>query len=298
MSMLAGIVPAVITPFDAEGKFNVRSFEQLVERLYAAGVHGLYLCGSTGEGMLQTVAQRKQVAEAAMRNSPSDKSVIVHVGANTTDEAIELARHAARIGAHAVSSLPPCVGLYSFAEIKSYYERLAAASDIPLLIYFFPEVAPAIKTAGQVLELAAIKNVVGLKFTDYDLYTMLRLKEQGSTIFYGRDEMLSAGLLLGADGGIGSFYNVIPELFLQLWRLAQEGRWSETRALQARINEFITITLRYPLFPALKSILGWAGIDCGPCLAPRRQSLSADESARLRDELTSAGLLELIVFEN
>src|SRR5262245_17403711 len=258
--MLAGIVPAVVTPFDAKGQFNVRSFERLVERLYAAGVHGLYLCGSTGEGMLQTVAQRKQVAEAALRNSPAGKSVIVHVGANTTDEAIELARHAALMGAHAVSSLPPAVGAYSFAEIKSYYERLAAASSIPLLIYFSPEVAPAIKTSGQVLELAAIENVAGLKFTDYDLYTMLRLKEQGSTIFYGRDEMLSAGLLLGADGGIGSFYNVIPELFLQLWRMAQEGRWDETRALQTRINEFITITLRYPLFPALKTILGWAGI--------------------------------------
>lgn len=295
--MFAGIVPAVVTPFDSKGKFNVRSFEQLAERLYAAGVHGLYLCGSTGEGMLQTVAQRKQVAEVAMRNSPSDKSVIIHVGANTTDEAIELARHAARIGAHAVSSLPPCVGLYSFAEIKSYYERLAAASDIPLLIYFFPEVAPAIKTADQVLELAAIENVAGMKFTDYDLYTMLRLKERGATIFYGRDEMLSAGLLLGADGGIGSFYNVIPESFLRLWRLAQEGRWEETRALQARINEFITITLRYPLFPALKTILGWRGIDCGPCLAPRRQALRADEGARLRDELTSVGLLEQVFSE-
>jgi N-acetylneuraminate lyase len=292
--MLAGIVPAVVTPFDAEGNFNSRSFEQLAERLYAAGVHGLYLCGSTGEGMLQTVAQRKQVAEAAMRCSPAGKSVIVHVGANTTGEAIELARHAARIGAHAISSLPPCVGVYSFAEIKSYYEQLAAACSIPLLIYFFPEVAPAIRTAAQVLELAAIENVVGLKFTDYDLYTMLRLKERGATIFYGRDEMLSAGLLLGADGGIGSFYNVIPGSFVRLWRLAEEGRWGEMRALQARINEYITITLRYPLFPALKSILGWDGIDCGPCLAPRTQSLSAEASARLRDELTGAGLLEQV----
>ncbi len=290
--MLAGIVPAIVTPFDDEGKFNARSFEQLAERLYAAGVHGLYLCGSTGEGMLQTVAQRKRVAEVAARNTPPGKSVIIHVGANTTDEAIELARHAARIGAHAVSSLPPCVGVYSFAEIKSYYEQLAAASEIPLLIYFFPEVAPAIKTADQILDLAATKNVAGLKFTDYDLYTMLRLKERGATILYGRDEMLSAGLLLGADGGIGSFYNVIPESFMRLWRLAQEGRWDETRALQARINEYITITLRYPFFPALKTILGWSGIDCGPCLAPRRQSLSAEESARLRDELTGAGLLE------
>src|SRR5262249_59584540 len=96
---------------------------------------------------------------------------------------------------------------------------------------------------------------------------------------------------------IGSFYNVIPESFMRLWRLAQEGRWDETRTLQSRINEFITITLRYPLFPALKTILGWNGIDCGPCLAPRRQSLSADEGARLRDELASAGLLEQLLSE-
>ena len=297
MSMLAGIVPAVVTPFDAAGDFNARSFERLLQQLYAAGVHGLYLCGSTGEGMLQPIAQRKEVAEVALRNSPSGKVVIVHVGANTTAEAIDLARHAARHGAHAISSLPPCVGLYSFAEIKSYYEKLAAATEVPLLIYFFPEISPAIKTADQVLELAAIENVAGLKFTDYDLYTMLRLKEQGATIFYGRDEMLAAGLLLGADGGIGSFYNVIPGMFMQMWGLAQDGRWNETRELQARINEFITITLRYPLFPALKTILGWMEIDCGPCLAPRRQSLSADESTRLRQELTDAGLLDLIFAE-
>jgi N-acetylneuraminate lyase len=298
MSMLAGIFPAVVTPFDAEGEFNVRSFELLLQQLYASDVHGLYLCGSTGEGMLQSVEQRKNVAEVALRNSPPGKAVIIHVGANTTGEAIELARHAARNGARAVSSLPPCVGVYSFAEIKSYYEQLAAASEIPLLIYFFPEISPAIKTADQLLELAAIENVSGLKFTDYDLYTMLRLKQQGATIFYGRDEMLSAGLLLGADGGIGSFYNVIPGMFMRMWRLARKGRWNETRELQARINEFITITLRYPLFPALKTILGWVDIDCGPCLAPRRQLLSADERARLRDELTSAGLIDLIFAES
>jgi N-acetylneuraminate lyase len=294
MSMLAGIIPAVVTPFDSEGNFNARAFERLVEHLYTAQVHGLYVCGSTGEGMLQSVAQRKQVTEAAVRNSPPGKSVIVHVGANTTADAIELTRHAARTGAHAISSLPPLIGGYSFAEIKSYYEQLAAASDVPLLIYFFPEVSPAIKTADQVLELASIENVAGLKFTDYDLYTMLRLKEQGATVFYGRDEMLAAGLLFGADGGIGSFYNIIPEQFMQLWQLAQAGRWAETRELQAHINVFITTTLRYPLFPALKTMLDWTGIDCGSCLAPRRQTLSKAERVRLRDELTQAGLLELI----
>jgi N-acetylneuraminate lyase len=292
-----GIIPAAVTPFDAEGRFDERAFERLLARLYSAGVHGVYLCGSTGEGMLQPVEQRKAVTEAAVRSSPEDKQVIVHVGANTTAEALELARHAAAAGAQTISSLPPLAGNYSFAEIRRYYQQLAAASDLPLLVYYFPEVAPAVKTADQILELAAIDNVVGLKFTEYDLYTMLRLKQRGACIFYGRDEMLSAGLLLGADGGIGSFYNVIPGLFLDLWDLARSGAWAEMKDLQQLINDFITITLRYPLFPALKAILGWTGIDCGPCLAPRREYLTETEKASLREELTKAGLIESIANE-
>lgn len=96
--------------------------ERLLARLYAANVHGVYLCGSTGEGMLQRLAQRKLITEIAVKNSPPDKQVIVHVGAATTAEAIELARHAARTGAHAISSLPPLIGGYSFAEIKTFYD--------------------------------------------------------------------------------------------------------------------------------------------------------------------------------
>jgi N-acetylneuraminate lyase len=292
MSQLAGILPAVITPFDDKGKFKAAVFEQLLARLYESGVHGVYLCGSTGEGMLQSVAERKAVAEVAVKNSPPGKQVIVHVGATTTADAIELTAHAGRVGAHAVSSLPPLVGSYSFAEIKTYYEQLAGASDLPLLLYYFPEVSPAIKTADQILELCSIRNVAGLKFTDYDLYTMLRLKQQGATVFYGRDEMLNAGLLFRADGGIGSFYNIIPKLFMELWYLTRESRYDVALGVQQRINEFITITCRYPLFPALKTILGWTGLECGPCLAPRRTSLTEAEAQKLRAELSTAGLYE------
>lgn len=291
---LSGILPAVVTPFDDAGRFAASAFETLLERLYAADVHGVYLCGSTGEGMLQAPEQRKFVTEVAVRNSPPGKQVIVHVGANTTADAIDLARHAGRAGAHAISSLPPLGGGYSFAEIKTFYEQLAAASDLPLLLYYFPEVSPALKTAEQILELCAIPNVIGLKFTDYDLYTMLRLKQQGATICYGRDEMLTAGLLFGADGGIGSFYNILPRLFMILWYETRENHHDAAMGTQEQINEFIRITLRYPLFPALKTILRWTGIDCGPCLAPRRARLTEAEATQLREELQRAELYDLI----
>ncbi len=134
MTALSGILPAMITPLDDEGNFNADAFERLLARVYAAHVQGVYLCGSTGEGLLQPAAQRRLVTEVAVKNSPPDKQIIVHVGAATTAEAIELAKHAAKAGAHAVSSLPPLAGSYSFAELKTFYAQLAAASELPLLL--------------------------------------------------------------------------------------------------------------------------------------------------------------------
>jgi len=186
------------------------AYEALLESVYSAGVDGIYVCGQTGEGLLQSVDQRKRVAEVSLKCSPAGKQVIVHVGAYRTADAVELARHAGRIGVTAVSALPP-IGAYSFAEIRRYYEAIAAAADLPLLVYYFPEVSPAIKTAEQILELCSIPNVVGLKFTDFDLYRMRILKQSGKVLFSGRDEVLAAGLMMGADGGIGTFYNVLPE---------------------------------------------------------------------------------------
>jgi hypothetical protein len=122
-----GILPALITPFDDEGKFLAERIEKLLERLYTAGVHGVYVCGQTGEGLLQTDPQRKAVTEAAVRCSPRGKKVIVHVAANRTEDAVELARHASHVGVDAVSALPP-IGGYSFAEVKAYYEALAHVS--------------------------------------------------------------------------------------------------------------------------------------------------------------------------
>src|SRR6266567_2014698 len=125
---LRGILPAVVTPLNTDEEFVQAPFEALLESLYGAGVDGVYVCGGTGEGLLQTVEQRKRVAEVAVRNSPLGKLVVVHVGSHRTADAVELAEHAGRIGAAAVSALPP-LGNYSFAKIRAYYAAIAAAAE-------------------------------------------------------------------------------------------------------------------------------------------------------------------------
>jgi N-acetylneuraminate lyase len=274
-----GVFPAIVTPFDANGEFAAATFERLLARLYETGVHGVYACGQTGEGMLQPVSMRKQVAETAVRCSPQDRSVILHVGATRVADAIELARHAERIGASAVSSLPPA-GNYSYAELRSYYQQLAEASSLPLLVYYYPEASRLTVTLDHLLELCEIPNVAGLKFTDFDLYKLHQISQSGKVIFNGRDEVFAAGLLMGAWGGIGTFYNLVPELVMRIYESALSGQWDEARRAQDQVNELIRITLEFPMLSAVKTMLKWQGFDCGPCLAPR-QNLTADGERQL-----------------
>jgi len=293
MNAIQGILPAAITPFDEQGRFVPAVLEQLLDRLYAAGVHGAYLCGSTGEGMLQSRAQRQAIVETAMACTPRGRHVIVHVGAASLDEATALSSHAATAGAHAISSLPPTSAQFSFPDLLRYYEALARTSDLPLLVYYFPEISPGIATAEQLETLCALPNVIGVKFTDFDLYRMANLTRRVRSVFNGRDEVLAAGLLMGATGGIGTFYNVLPELFVKIYAAAAAGRWDEARTAQQRVNALIRVALQFPTFPAVKQILVWSGLECGACLPPRAP-LDPLQRERLRDDLIAEGFGDLV----
>ena len=195
----------------------------MLARVYAAGVHGIYVGGTTGEGPLQSAAERKAVIDAAVAYSPAGKHVMIHVGASSPTEAIDLAAHAARAGAHAISSLPPLGGSFNFDEIRDYYHALGAESALPLVVYYFPQLAPALATRAQLTAICELPNVAGFKFTDFDLFTLSLVRRPGLAGFNGRDEVLAAGLLMGADGGIGTFYNLVPELFVKIYDLGPRG---------------------------------------------------------------------------
>lgn len=283
MADLTGILPALVTPLAEDRSLLVPSFEALLHHVYAAGCHGVYVCGNTGEGLALPAATRRLAAEVACRCAPRGASTVIHVGSDNPGEALDLARHATECGATAVSSLPPRDGT-DFAGVKRYYEELAAASGVPVLVYYFPEFTRAISTPEQALELCRIPNVVGVKFTDFDLYRLSLLRRAGLPVFNGRDEVLAAGLLMNASGGIGSFYNVFPKMVVEIFEYAHSGHWAEARALQHHLNHFIEIVLRFPMIPALKTMLGWAGIDGGVSLQATAR-LSAEQADELAAQL-------------
>ena len=281
-SNLGGILPALVTPLNDDQTLNSGEFEKLLARVYDAEVDGVYVCGTTGEGMLLSADIRRRIVEVATRNSPRGKQVIVHVGAWSFGEAQEVARHAEKCGAAAISSLPPAGA--SYAEVLENYRALAASTSLPFLAYYFPAMVGGALSHDQLREICAIPGVAGLKFTDYDLFALSMLVREGKTVFNGRDEIISAGFLMGAQGGIGSIYNLVPGWFVELYRQARAGHWKEARVIQDRINDLIVVLIRFPFMPALKCALSWQGIECGAAMRPRIP-LTADQESGLRKAL-------------
>lgn len=259
-----GIFPAIVTPLDDNRQVDTANLEKLLSRLVQAGVHGVYAAGSTGEGMRMALPARKALIECLAKHLPADRKLLVHVGAENIEEALQLADHAAKHGAHAISSLPP---RGTFAEVLAFYRRLAEASSLPLIPYYFPEVAPdAFSNPENLFEICSLPNVSSVKFTDFNLFLLEQLTRRGISVFNGRDEVLAAGLLMGASGGIGSTYNLVPSLYVALYRHAQRGEWERARRLQIAANALIAVLLRYPFMAALKAALAVQGIECGVAL--------------------------------
>lgn len=267
---LKGIMPALMTAFDtATESISKENTAALVKKLKLAGVHGFYVGGSSGEMVLCSVKERMELLETVMEAS-GDLTVIAHTGAMSTADAILLSRHAESSGADAISSVTPLYYKYSFREIKHYYSRLCEAVNIPVIIYNIPALTGTALDFGQLSELLSIDGVGGMKFTSSDFFLLNRLKQEfPDKVFYnGCDEMLLSGLSAGADGGIGTTYNFMPEMFLSIFELFNNGRMKEANAVQSMANKIIAEVVSKGTLSASKQMICFSGLDYGVCREP------------------------------
>lgn len=261
---ITGVIPAMITTFDEKGNLDLNRAKNLVEALIKKGISGLYLTGSTGEGFLMTMEERKTYAKAIIDFVDSRIPVIVHIGAIGTDKSIELAKHAKKIGASAISSVPPFYYNFSDKDIYTYYKDISDAVDIPMIVYNIS--LAGLMNKNLVLSLAQIENVKGLKFTGREHDDMAHLKHklgQDFMIYSGCDEMAVQGVLAGADGLIGSTYNLMAETFVKIFKLAKEDKYKEAFKIQESATALIFELCNFEFFAALKCAITFSGIDVG-----------------------------------
>lgn len=295
---LRGLIAATYTPMHSDGSLNLAAVKPLTERLLADGVSGLYVCGSTGEGLSLEVAERRQVLEAYLAAAAGRVPVIVQVGHDSIAESRRLAEHAGQVGAAAISAMPP--SYFPMADLSTLIDSMqpiaAAASHLPFYYYHIPVLAGADFDMPTFLERATsrISNLVGIKFTSYRLdqyQACLQLEGGRFDIAYGHDEMLLPALAVGARAAVGSTYNIAAPLYLRLMEAFHAGEWDVARQAQSHAVGLIRTLAKYPFHSAVKSVLAHLGTPVGPTRLPLAP-LNDDQHQQLLADLREVGFFE------
>ena len=266
---MAGVYSAMVTPFKKDGTLNEAAIEQLVEYGIENGLRGFYLSGGTGEFTLMSVEERKKLYRRAVKAAKGRCKLIAHVGATRTDDAVELARYAAKIGCDWVSSVAPIYFGQNAAAQYAHYKMISEATDLPLMIYCFgSSLVPE-----RDLKLFDLKNVKGMKYTGSDYYavqSMRRKIAKETFLVSGRDEMLGCALALGNTfaGGIGTSYNMIPRHFVAIYEASLKGDGATVAKLQDEVNRFVDLLLASPNWSCWKAFMLARGIDVGCARMP------------------------------
>ncbi len=289
-----GIMPAMLTPLDANGKVIKSAVKDMADYMIAAGVDGFYTVGGTGEGVMINLEQRKAMAEAAIEAVAGRAKVIVHTGAVNSLEVLDFTRFATAAGADGISSVPPSIYFKSsFDQTVRFYTDMANNTNLPILIYA-NQTGAGMDMSKLLTELLKVDNICGAKDTRANYYAMWQLKQINNgdiNVINGPDESLLCGLCMGADGGIGGTYAAMPELFVALYKAFKAGELDKARELQNRINRIIKVLLQFAtgsVIPAMKELLKLKGIDAGAPTYPA-VDFSEDRKKAFIDALNEAG---------
>ncbi|QTK91693.1 N-acetylneuraminate lyase [Klebsiella aerogenes] len=272
VSHLRGVMPALLTPFDAQQNIDRASLRRLVRFNIEQGVDGVYVGGSTGEAFVQSLSEREEVLEIVAEEAKGKITLIAHVGCVSTAESQQLAVAAKRYGFDAVSAVTPFYYPFSFEEHCDHYRAIIDSADgIPMVAYNIPALSGVKLTLEQINQLVTLPGVGALKQTSGDLYQMeqIRRAHPELVLYNGYDEIFASGLLAGADGGIGSTYNIMAWRYLGIVQALKEGDTAKAQQLQHECNKVIDLLVKVGVFRGLKTVLHYMDVLSVPlCRKP------------------------------
>jgi N-acetylneuraminate lyase len=294
--LLEGLIAAAFTPMDNDDNINLRVIHDYAIHLVKSGVSGVFVCGTTGESLSLTTIERKAILEEWVKCSKGNLKIICHVGGNSLPESIELASHAAIMGADAIGAFSPSFFKPSSArDLVEFLSPIArAASGLPFYYYHMPSMTgvqlPVIDLLNEMN--GSISNFAGVKFTHYDLFDMqqcIAFQNGKYEILHGYDEILLAGLSLGVKAAVGSTYNYMSKIYIELWEAHNNNNMDIARSMQQFSVDLVKILIKYGGgVRAGKAIMEFIGISCGPCRLPIRK-FSHSELIELKNELDLSG---------
>ena len=281
-----GVIPAFITPFDADGNYSARCAKQMIDWQIGRGVGGYYFLGSNGYGPAMDVRDRMAALESMCAIVDGRVPSVAHIAAVSGKDTVALAKHAQSVGCLAVSAVPSYYYKLSADEMYRYYAEIAEAVEIPLIVYAkTADYAPSVEMFQK---LAQIPNVQGVKYTGPSHYMMGRIKEhlgKDFMVYSGYDEMCLSGLLSGADAVIGGTYNLYPDLCIRAIDKLFAGDVKGAQKDYLASNAIIEVLFRYGnLQSVMRAALSFMGVDAGYNPSPFT-AVPPEKTAALKEEL-------------
>lgn len=290
-----GVIPAFYACYDEEGNISPERVQTLAKYYRDAGVQGLYVGGSSGECIYQSVDERKLVLENVMEAVGEDLIIIVHVAAMSTRDSVELAKHAESVGADALSAIPTVYFGLSEAAIEDYWTAMVDATDLDFIIYNIPQTTNYSLSLDLFKKMVANDKVIGVKNSSMptlDIYQFIANAGKDFVVFNGPDEQFISGLVMGAQAGIGGTYGVMPELFLAAFDAVKNNEMELAREIQYAINEIILLMVSGEghMYAVIKEILAMNGLEVGTVRNPLPELTANDQTIvnRANDLITEA----------
>jgi 4-hydroxy-tetrahydrodipicolinate synthase len=292
---IEGVICPMVTPFDRKNHVDLESARQVADFLLSKGVAALMVAGTTGEGMLLSLAERKALCETVVDQTAGRVPVIAQTGCISTADTVDLTRHAASVGATAASVIVPYFFSFDDDSLFAHFVSVAnAAPDLAVFLYAFPGNAKN-DISATLLErlIAAAPNIVGIKSSNPNLFRLQEYLQVGGEeflTFCGVDGLMLPALALGVKAQVSGNSNVCPEIFCALYDAFAAGNMERARSLQQVVNRIRTV-LRDGITPAyFKAGLAVRGVPAG-CVRPPMRELTPEQQRYVEHELRS---LEII----
>ena len=289
-----GIIPAFYACYDEEGNISPERVQMLAKHYLKVGVKGLYVGGSSGECIYQTVEERKLVLENVMEAVGGKMTIIAHVASLATRDSIELAKHAENLGVDALAAIPPFYFALGEAAIGQYWMDIVEATTLDFIIYNIPQTTGYTLSRKLYDQMLQHERVIGVKNSSMpvqDIYLFSSNLPRETMVFNGPDEQFVSGRAMGAKGGIGGTYGVMPELFLKADEAIQKGDIDKAREIQYAINDIIFEMVKGEghLYAVIKAILARNDLDVGGVRLPLPPVSEKDQAIVERaDEMIKA----------
>ena len=295
MQKLTGLISAPHTPFDKNGEVNLPVIDQIAKLAIEQGVKGVYICGTTGEGLNCSVAERKAVAERWVTAAQGKLSITVHTGALSIVDTLELTKHAETLDVFATSIIAPCFFKpASVDDLVALCAQVAAAAPSKAFYYYHSGMSGVMFDMEQFLIKAdkVIPNLAGIKFNHVDLYEFqrcVRVCDGKFDIPFGVDEFIPGGLAVGAIGAVGSTYNYAAPIYLDIIDAFNRGDQATVTKLMDKVIGIIRPLVQYGGVAAGKATMALHGIDVGNPRLPIA-SLSDEQKQDVLNQMKAAGV--------